>query len=835
MIYGDDPGVTAPKGYPLNFAEVVTAVGGDRTTYPLGKTAAGVQASASAMREDRAMTDLLSRDQIISTWEAGMAAVAAAGPAGSSALAATPPPPDADAGAAATPPAVAAPASPPKTPPKPADPAGKAPGEEKADAAVTEAIASAAEAVDRAIAAQKTDPGNDTDPTDKAVSQQLAQLKKLLASLTGAQAADTDETGAAPAPDAPAKPAPPAGNVPAGDPSKMATAPGLAPGNAQGIPGDADDSGPGPGDIEATVACENPNCGHLGGAHADTADGENQGACQMNGCDCPGMIAPADALATDDNKATGDDDETTGGPDNEGGDGPVSAPVKLAAGDPPAPGAPTEAPAMAPPPSSQLPPWDPDPNVATGPEFTIPVAWIEGTPTGETLGRIIDPGALTWRTPPLPFMWLDTSPHDPSGMSPNDPARLAGRIDSIEVVDGVGQAKGHFLSSCSYLAQTLGEMGRMGVSIDVGGAQVAISGAPIEIVGPGGPADFAPGDDEPPPILEHLIAGRIMGITACPFAALEGAYVVLGDGSNVPDAPMPKPTPEAAQMGIRFVDAQPCEPCTKSGLAVTASSGPVGVGPLAPPRGWFDNPGFTRGDSRLKETLDAKTGRPSGKFACPFTVTPDGRVFGHIAQWGVCHQGPRWSQHGQCLLAPRSRTGYAWFHGRGAVLTAEGDELGVGRLTAGTGHAPEDRSWSAARAINHYDHSGFTAAVVRAGEDDFGIWVAGAVTPDATPEQVYKLRTCPPSGDWRPVGAGDELVAVLAVNEPGWPIARASIDATSGRMSALVAAGVPLFEMPTAPEAERVPVTAGGGPLDRVLLGIARRDVKRRMAEARGR
>jgi hypothetical protein len=79
-------------------------------------------------------------------------------------------------------------------------------------------------------------------------------------------------------------------------------------------------------------------------------------------------------------------------------------------------------------------------------------------------------------------------------------------------------------------------------------------------------------------------------------------------------------------------------------------------------------------------------------------------------------------------------------------------------------------------------------ADVIAGEDQFGIWVAGALRPDITPAQIRAFRASSPSGDWRPINGRLELVAVCAVNVPGFPIARA-IAASGGVPGALVAAG----------------------------------------------
>src|ERR1019366_6278485 len=65
-------------------------------------------------------------------------------------------------------------------------------------------------------------------------------------------------------------------------------------------------------------------------------------------------------------------------------------------------------------------------------------------------------------------------------------------------------------------------------------------------------------------------------------------------------------------------------------------------------------------------------------------------------------------------------------------------------------------------------------------EDEFGIWFAGSLRASATDEQVSLLRASSISGDWR----DNELVAALAVNEPGFPLAVVA----SGH-STLIAAG----------------------------------------------
>jgi hypothetical protein len=164
------------------------------------------------------------------------------------------------------------------------------------------------------------------------------------------------------------------------------------------------------------------------------------------------------------------------------------------------------------------------------------------------------------------------------------------------------------------------------------------------------------------------------------------------------------------------------------------------------------------------------------------SVTEEGQVFGHVATWGTCHIGIT----GTCVTPPHSETDYAYFK-TGAVLTDEG-EIAVGHLTVGTGHADPDAS--ALVAMAHYDNTGAAVADVVVGEDDHGIWVAGAVRPHATPEQIHDLRASALSGDWRRIGSNLEMVAALGVNIPGFPIPRMALAASGGVQQSLVASGI---------------------------------------------
>lgn len=181
--------------------------------------------------------------------------------------------------------------------------------------------------------------------------------------------------------------------------------------------------------------------------------------------------------------------------------------------------------------------------------------------------------------------------------------------------------------------------------------------------------------------------------------------------------------------------------------------------PLEPPAAWFQDPKLTK-----------KT---------KLTVDEDGRVYGHLAAWNECHRDVTMRE---CVLAPKSEQGYAPFH-LGAVYTAEGDLIEVGKIVQDTRHAHIGLGYTAAAL--HYDNTGDEIAVVRAGEDEFGIWVAGAVVPEATRKKVAKLRRSPLSGDWRRENGSLELTAALAVNAPAFPVYSMEND----ERLALVAAG----------------------------------------------
>ncbi len=212
----------------------------------------------------------------------------------------------------------------------------------------------------------------------------------------------------------------------------------------------------------------------------------------------------------------------------------------------------------------------------------------------------------------------------------------------------------------------------------------------------------------------------------------------------------------------------------KHGVEITDDSGEMGaeslsmensgallasVAPLAPPTAWF---------------VDPRLSKPT-----PLTIDDDGHVFGHLAQWKKCHVGIG----NKCVLAPKSRTNYRLFR-VGTVRTDDGTTVPIGKITLGTGHA-NDR-WGIIPSREHYDNTGWAAAIVNVGEDRHGIWVNGSLTTTMTPERIAELRASSLSGDWREVDYNLELIAALAVNAPGFPVYREQ----DGHAFSLMAVGV---------------------------------------------
>lgn len=383
---------------------------------------------------------------------------------------------------------------------------------------------------------------------------------------------------------------------------------------------------------------------------------------------------------------------------------------------------------------------------ADGVPFTIPLLMAEGVWTSD--GRMFKLGTVTARPCPMTVMMQIITEDG------HDGAFVFGRLDSV-TRDSAGQwsASGMTVNTPEATAgvQLVADGFVTGISVDP-----AVSAFEDQ-------SEFAETESGYQMISRSVfLDAEIAGCTVCPTPAFAGAHIVMGSPADQGALPI-------AASAIRpAVDR-----AVTQAQAITASAQLTAV--TEPPSDWFTDPGFTAA------TTLALPGYP-GKRGCPLTIKPSGQVFGHIAIWDVPHIG----FSGQKIYAPKSSTDYAYFQ-TGAVLCADGKQIATGPLTVASGHADLELDALAARA--HYDNTAAGTADVALGEDEYGIWCAGYIRPGATREQVAALRASGLSGDWRPIGTGLELVAALAVNTPGFPVARSRV--ASGHVMALVAAGAP--------------------------------------------
>lgn len=355
-------------------------------------------------------------------------------------------------------------------------------------------------------------------------------------------------------------------------------------------------------------------------------------------------------------------------------------------------------------------------------------------------------GDWSFRDLPLPVRWAR---EDAPG---HEGAVTIGRITAGDVQKTHLAGSGDFLDAVPETAEAV-ELLRAGVlypSVDLDDFEFVYTdaaGVPIEEMDDDQWEAFLDSGQEP---YLTVTKGRVMAVTLVGTQAFPQARIELVDDDSAEG--------DGPDGGGGTGDGEP-EQGTQDEAAVTAAAAKQ-IAPAYPPQAWFDDP-------HLPELT-------------PMTVTAQGRVYGHLADRD-CHLS--FLQQGKCVLPPEDG-GFDWFH-RPEIQTAEGELVAVGHITAGTGHA--ELALGAAAAVAHYDDTGTQVAVVRAGRDEHGIWVAGSLVPEATEAQVQLLRRSPLSGDWRWIGGARQLVAALCVNVGGFPVVRGR--AAGGRAYALVASG----------------------------------------------
>ena len=428
----------------------------------------------------------------------------------------------------------------------------------------------------------------------------------------------------------------------------------------------------------------------------------------------------------------------------------------------------------------------------------------EGEMTGD--GRLIEAGALRWDDLPIP---LRVAFKDVGG---HDGAEVCGRIETVERRDGGDiYATGTFdLGSAvgTEAFRQVSEQMSNGVSIDTDDVAFRVMERE-DANAPGARSDDTPDEGgrvrvmqaAPDDAIMVIESARLRAATLVAVPAFATARVyAAGQAPSTSETHELDENVDSEEKMARSADA---DPLSRDSLTAAAI-------PTAPPEAWFKDPQLT-GPTAL-------------------VVEDDGRVYGHIAAWGTCHIG----QVGKCVEPPASPSNYAYFR-TGALRTAEGTSVAVGHLTMGTGHAgPHD---SANAAAEHYDNTGAVFADVAAGEDAYGIWVAGSLRPGITAEQVRVARSAPISGDWRTIRGSLELVGALAVNVPGFPVPRPQGLLASGEVRSLQASGVVAHDDSAARAAHPSSRAAGDGLtlgdisyLKRLAESERRRDLRRATA-----
>jgi hypothetical protein len=388
-------------------------------------------------------------------------------------------------------------------------------------------------------------------------------------------------------------------------------------------------------------------------------------------------------------------------------------------------------------------------------------------------GRMIAEGALESRDFPLPFMALfETGPGGHEG------AKLAGRIDGIEM-------DGHNFVGSGVV--DLGEAGQELIRLRQAGMPLGVSFDlavdEMELRRKDDPMGEAiPEEEEMEAFLNGdaimvFTKGTILGATAAPMQAIDEANeieILVEDGEGKPAVIRAHAALEIADIHVPWTFTTGTAPSgvirkiTRQGVEVEYEPWQAGTirdsvmydvpllasaaFPVHPPLAWFEDPKLTE--------------------PTPITYTEDGRVFGHLAPWEGCHYG-----YSTCVPPPCSSYNYAYFR-TGELKTAEGELIPVGKIMFcrdGGKHVDADPRMSAREAAEHYDDTTKLGAYVSAGEDEWGIWLAGAVKPGLSDEELQHLRANLPSGDWRPVGMSSELIAAFSVPVGGFAVPRADL------------------------------------------------------------
>lgn len=338
-------------------------------------------------------------------------------------------------------------------------------------------------------------------------------------------------------------------------------------------------------------------------------------------------------------------------------------------------------------------------------------------------------GCFTWRALPLTLMAQVTTPE----FGGHAGAFILGRIDTIDREGDLIVARGQLddegegadADRRRDVIRQIGDDFLNGVSVDPGGVEVTETCEEWN-------------EDEPEwcdVVRLRFDSYEIGAATATTVPALAGTLIELDDSEAV-DEEMPDEEMSDEEM--------PDDEAVAAAASITV--------PSVPPRSFFEDP-------QLAELTRIPV------------VTPEGRVYGHLASWQDCHI----SFPSYCQPPWHSASSYLRAHVcdfPGGVLDDGGavGSLAVMPLAVRGGHYSTQgdaaRQWREAQA--HYDNPENVAAYVRVYEDEIGIAFAGALRPGVTPEMIATFAAHQLSGDWRRIAGDMELVGACSVNVPGF-------------------------------------------------------------------
>jgi hypothetical protein len=377
---------------------------------------------------------------------------------------------------------------------------------------------------------------------------------------------------------------------------------------------------------------------------------------------------------------------------------------------------------------------------------------VEGVETGD--GRLFTLNSLDWAPLPLKLMY---QPENTGGHSNSllvgqitHVFRDGNRIMGMGIVDLDAKTKEGYAIGREVF-RLLDEHYLNGVSVDVD----KVKDADVE-------QRYASGTPSPfeKPTMTVYNRGRIRGATLVAFPAfVEAAIHLTGDVLT------------ASAVG-EVLTMQAEEDCGCSAPPLTAATHTITI-PDVPPAWWFNEPT----DVEIHGAL---------------TITDEGRVFGRLAPGGVTHRSVN-------RKVPRN-VDYSRFMGAETLVAgADGSIARVrsGPVTFNCGHASTkvEEYGTLNNRMKHYDNSCSVFADIAIGEDKDGhVWVAGAVKPYASGDQIMQAMSCRLSGDWQPHPdrpGVTEFIAALLVPVPGFAMARkeASVQFED---DALVASAVPV-------------------------------------------